>query len=555
MDIERRIECDVCETSYCTTCYHEAVMENVFALPCECDRPLNPAKYELILDQLVTREQKRVTCHGEYKKYIRQYTAAYCKETYTWELADLCRKRSILQHNDRALREFAALECVTEYCRRIDQLGIATLFGDDELCPSRLFTALDKLDSAVFPVSVTLHFRNTLSAGSSTSGILRSLEENWELTKTNYDHLVKLIQLHPVVWEHVVDVRKRRKNTLTEDARKIMRCPAIARHSAVGGTSAQCLGVVCELDSGEWVCTMCASHICQTCWVPMDRRSSPHAFEADVDASVDVDTGDAATPHAASPATSPTTTHVCSPDDVETTKMLRDSTKACPTCFRRIEKAAGCFHMACHFCHTHFDWTTGDVLPGYGRGTAEHTNTDIVVQGVRPSSWGSRTPVRHFLGKLGTFIQDMRDRVAQAMDLRKPFTAWRTKTVFMSHTGFHEEGKDDIARRLLFRDMCHEMDVVLSDFYTTMANFELEGAFAVPEIWMMLQDQIPSVEKALQATGVWYKVFPPLAALTDDTNAYFRTWEPYTNDGINERLGRAETVRMDLADLLGLLLS
>ena len=53
--------------------------------------------------------------------------------------------------------------------------------------------------------------------------------------------------------------------------------------------------------------------------------------------------------------------HVCDPNNVETAKMLRAETKACPKCHSAIYKIDGCDQMWCTQCHTAFSWRTGKI--------------------------------------------------------------------------------------------------------------------------------------------------------------------------------------------------
>lgn len=56
--------------------------------------------------------------------------------------------------------------------------------------------------------------------------------------------------------------------------------------------------------------------------------------------------------------------HVCNPDDVSTTELIKSQTKPCPTCGERISKIAGCDQMWCVSCHNAFSWKTGQVDNG-----------------------------------------------------------------------------------------------------------------------------------------------------------------------------------------------
>ena len=53
--------------------------------------------------------------------------------------------------------------------------------------------------------------------------------------------------------------------------------------------------------------------------------------------------------------------HVCMPENVATTKMLKSDSKPCPKCATLIFKISGCDQMWCTQCHTAFSWNTGRV--------------------------------------------------------------------------------------------------------------------------------------------------------------------------------------------------
>lgn len=56
--------------------------------------------------------------------------------------------------------------------------------------------------------------------------------------------------------------------------------------------------------------------------------------------------------------------HVCNPDLVATTELIKKSTKPCPKCGERIQKSEGCDQMWCPGCQTAFSWRTGEIDTG-----------------------------------------------------------------------------------------------------------------------------------------------------------------------------------------------
>ena len=53
--------------------------------------------------------------------------------------------------------------------------------------------------------------------------------------------------------------------------------------------------------------------------------------------------------------------HQCNPDDIETAKIIKETTKPCPGCSTSISKIVGCNQMFCTYCATSFHWITGEI--------------------------------------------------------------------------------------------------------------------------------------------------------------------------------------------------
>lgn len=54
--------------------------------------------------------------------------------------------------------------------------------------------------------------------------------------------------------------------------------------------------------------------------------------------------------------------HVCNSDVLQSISLLQRDSRPCPKCAALIFKIAGCNHMHCTHCNTHFDWNSGEVL-------------------------------------------------------------------------------------------------------------------------------------------------------------------------------------------------
>jgi hypothetical protein len=56
--------------------------------------------------------------------------------------------------------------------------------------------------------------------------------------------------------------------------------------------------------------------------------------------------------------------HKCDPEKVETTNLIKSTTRACPKCGVRIHKSEGCNQVFCTQCHVAFDYRTGRIETG-----------------------------------------------------------------------------------------------------------------------------------------------------------------------------------------------
>ena len=100
---------------------------------------------------------------------------------------------------------------------------------------------------------------------------------------------------------------------ITERRKFIRKCPV-----------SECRGFL----STQWKCELCENHICHEC---NEIKEDPH---------------------------------VCEAGAVETMKLLKKDTKACPNCGTMIFKISGCAQMWCPDCHSAFNWNTMQIEKG-----------------------------------------------------------------------------------------------------------------------------------------------------------------------------------------------
>lgn len=84
--------------------------------------------------------------------------------------------------------------------------------------------------------------------------------------------------------------------------------------------------------STQWKCGVCDSKVCKECFKIKNATSDKE--------------------------------HVCDPDDIETVKLIKSSTKPCPKCATAISKINGCDQMWCINCKVAFSWKKGTIVKG-----------------------------------------------------------------------------------------------------------------------------------------------------------------------------------------------
>ena len=104
--------------------------------------------------------------------------------------------------------------------------------------------------------------------------------------------------------------------------------------------------------STGWKCGICKTKVCAKCHEIKKRGTLLYNGSEGEEIKEDVEDEEIEqNPHE----------HVCDPNNVETAKLLKNDTKACPKCAAMIFKIDGCDQMFCTQCHTAFSWNTGRI--------------------------------------------------------------------------------------------------------------------------------------------------------------------------------------------------
>ena len=80
----------------------------------------------------------------------------------------------------------------------------------------------------------------------------------------------------------------------------------------------------------DFVCGLCNKHTCKKCYVQINDNEE----------------------------------HICSEEQIDTFKKIKEESKTCPSCGEFISKISGCDQMFCITCGTAFSWKTGQIEKG-----------------------------------------------------------------------------------------------------------------------------------------------------------------------------------------------
>jgi hypothetical protein len=135
---------------------------------------------------------------------------------------------------------------------------------------------------------------------------------NDELTELKAKYNKTLQENEQLETEMYIKLTELGSSTESKERKKFIKpCPA-----------ADCRGLL----STQYVCGLCSTKVCPDCLeIKQDKE------------------------------------HTCKPEDVATTKLIKESTKSCPKCGINIHKIDGCDHMFCIECKTAFSYSTGKI--------------------------------------------------------------------------------------------------------------------------------------------------------------------------------------------------
>lgn len=157
--------------------------------------------------------------------------------------------------------------------------------------------------------------------------VMRAIE--YSIMARPRDNLTNLFLQLDQIREKLADIGPAEVVAKKDVVRRTVKCPGTI---VEGNLSQECRGYIFKSGPGANHCDLCNLKLCSHC-------------------NFSLKAGDV---------------HVCSPDDIASWHLIRDSTVPCPKCGTNIEKISGCNQMWCTVkdCATAFDWVSGKVING-----------------------------------------------------------------------------------------------------------------------------------------------------------------------------------------------
>jgi hypothetical protein len=141
--------------------------------------------------------------------------------------------------------------------------------------------------------------------------------------------------------------------------------------------------------------------------------------------------------------------HECNKDDLETVKMIKETTRPCPKCNMGIYKTEGCDQMWCTQCHTCFSWRSGNILNGVIHNPHYYEWQRQQQNGQAPRVIGDIP-----CGGLPHFRQ-VCDRMAQSSN-RDPPSQWYLQQVHRLVTHLEDQTMPDVRAKFQNRRRRHQ---------------------------------------------------------------------------------------------------
>ncbi len=163
---------------------------------------------------------------------------------------------------------------------------------------------------------------------------LKKVHPGWFLTRDEYNKLIKKQKdiyrdSKPFVKPLNVKLTRINKKINAVHKRTIGRLPTIEKTKSQVKFTQKCSVEDCEgFLTDKWVCELCNQQTCRKC---LETKNDDH---------------------------------VCNPDNVETAKFIKKTTRNCPGCATSIHKIHGCDQMWCTQCNVPFSYKSGKKING-----------------------------------------------------------------------------------------------------------------------------------------------------------------------------------------------
>jgi hypothetical protein len=158
--------------------------------------------------------------------------------------------------------------------------------------------------------------------------------------------------------------------------------------------------------------------------------------------------------------------HQCRPEDIMSVAAIHRESKQCPRCTTNIMRSAGCNHMFCTNCRTHFDWVSGKVLSNSSNGhyiNLQRFTNEAVTRSVTNSDTG----------------------IVEAGNSGHTFSLYRNR---VDEDIMKEQGIPNYMMRVLYNDSSVIRNIKRLRFNEEKMNADMEKQFEELQIKYLLND-------------------------------------------------------------------